>query len=374
MHSLGAFKDLGAGQSLPNPAPLSVFLTRSLSRNDHVGDAPSVPEWGHEALPEGVGRVPAPPRGRGRSRAGGGGARGGAGRAAGPRQPGRSGRRSRGSESRSHVRGRRPNSSRAAAADGPASAGRRAPVRRARAAGGRRGRRSAAPRCGGGPGGCEPRARRRSPPRRRGSAPRARGMRAADSGTWERVRQLAAQGEPAPSCGAGAGPARPRGPAACEPGADAGGPADRPRAGAPSVRADGDCSQPGRCARGGEGGAAAGPGSRRGRARGGAPGRIAERRWQSSRRAPRPGRREGGRGSRAGRGVLQLAGGGLGARRFPAEPPERAAGAGQGHACGRCEMPGRPGPALGGVGKGASPARSWGGPSPAAPVTHLAAP
>nr|XP_035956225.1 kazrin isoform X2 [Halichoerus grypus] len=54
-------------------------------------------------------------------------------------------------------------------------------------------------------------------------------MRAADSGTWERVRQLAAHGEPAPSCG---------------PGADARGPADRPRAGAPSVRADGDCSQP----------------------------------------------------------------------------------------------------------------------------------
>uniref|UniRef100_A0A8C8WRQ2 Kazrin N-terminal domain-containing protein n=1 Tax=Panthera leo TaxID=9689 RepID=A0A8C8WRQ2_PANLE len=69
-------------------------------------------------------------------------------------------------------------------------------------------------------------------------------MRAADSGTWERVRQLAAQGEPAPSCGAGAGPARPPGPAACEAGADAARPADRPRAGAPSVRADGDCSQP----------------------------------------------------------------------------------------------------------------------------------
>ncbi|XP_054939017.1 kazrin-like [Physeter macrocephalus] len=69
-------------------------------------------------------------------------------------------------------------------------------------------------------------------------------MRAADSGTWERVRQLAAQGEPAPSCGAGAGPARPPRPTACEPGADAAGPGDRPRAGAPSVRADGDCSQP----------------------------------------------------------------------------------------------------------------------------------
>ncbi|XP_059547192.1 kazrin isoform X2 [Myotis daubentonii] len=72
-------------------------------------------------------------------------------------------------------------------------------------------------------------------------------MRAADSGSWERVRQLAAQGEPAPSCGAGAGagPARLPGPAACEPCADAAGPGDRLRARAPSVRADGDCSQPG---------------------------------------------------------------------------------------------------------------------------------
>ncbi|XP_070458914.1 kazrin isoform X3 [Equus przewalskii] len=69
-------------------------------------------------------------------------------------------------------------------------------------------------------------------------------MRAADSGSWERVRQLAAQGEPAPSCGAGAGPTRPPGPAACEPGVDAPGPADRPRAGEPSLRADGDRSQP----------------------------------------------------------------------------------------------------------------------------------
>uniref|UniRef100_A0A2K6D3N0 Kazrin, periplakin interacting protein n=1 Tax=Macaca nemestrina TaxID=9545 RepID=A0A2K6D3N0_MACNE len=65
-------------------------------------------------------------------------------------------------------------------------------------------------------------------------------MRAADSGSWERVRQLAAQGEPAPSCGAGAGPTRPPGLAACEQCVDAAG----PRAGAPRVRADGDCSQP----------------------------------------------------------------------------------------------------------------------------------
>uniref|UniRef100_A0A4X1W932 Kazrin, periplakin interacting protein n=1 Tax=Sus scrofa TaxID=9823 RepID=A0A4X1W932_PIG len=59
-------------------------------------------------------------------------------------------------------------------------------------------------------------------------------------GSWE----ARSAGESAPSCGAGAGPARPSGPIACEPGADAAGPSDRPRAGAPSVRADGDCSQP----------------------------------------------------------------------------------------------------------------------------------
>ncbi|XP_023388373.1 collagen alpha-1(I) chain-like isoform X2 [Pteropus vampyrus] len=66
-----------------------------------------------------------------------------------------------------------------------------------------------------------------------GSSPRARGMRAADSGTWERVRQLAAQGELAPSCVEGAGPARPPGPAACERCADAAGPVQpAPRRGA----------------------------------------------------------------------------------------------------------------------------------------------
>ncbi|XP_058160339.1 kazrin isoform X3 [Dasypus novemcinctus] len=70
-------------------------------------------------------------------------------------------------------------------------------------------------------------------------------MRAADSGSWERIRQLAAQGEPVPACGARAGPERLQGPAAyglCE---DAAGPDDRLRAGAPPVRADGDCGQPG---------------------------------------------------------------------------------------------------------------------------------
>uniref|UniRef100_A0A2K5E0B0 Kazrin N-terminal domain-containing protein n=1 Tax=Aotus nancymaae TaxID=37293 RepID=A0A2K5E0B0_AOTNA len=39
-------------------------------------------------------------------------------------------------------------------------------------------------------------------------------------------------------------PARPPGPATCEPCVDAAGPGDRPRARAPRVRADGDCSQP----------------------------------------------------------------------------------------------------------------------------------
>ncbi|KAK2121760.1 hypothetical protein P7K49_003146 [Saguinus oedipus] len=76
-----------------------------------------------------------------------------------------------------------------------------------------------------------------APPRAAaGSAPRAPGVPAADSGSWER-------GEPSPSCGAGAGPARSRGPAACQPCVDAAGPGDRPRAGATRVRADGDCSQ-----------------------------------------------------------------------------------------------------------------------------------
>ncbi|XP_048206236.1 kazrin isoform X2 [Perognathus longimembris pacificus] len=69
-------------------------------------------------------------------------------------------------------------------------------------------------------------------------------MRAADAGSWERVRQLAAQGEPAPSCGPGAGPARLPGPAACEPCADAPGPGGRLGAGAPSSGADDDGRRP----------------------------------------------------------------------------------------------------------------------------------
>uniref|UniRef100_A0A4X1W210 Kazrin n=2 Tax=Sus scrofa TaxID=9823 RepID=A0A4X1W210_PIG len=163
----------------------------------------------------------------------------------GPRQPGSSGRRSRGSESRSHVRG--------SAVEFLACGGRGPPRVRpdgdpwsgARGRpGGRRGRRSAAPRCGGDPRVCEPGARRRSPPRRRGQRPP--GKRHAGGRLWHLGARPPARsaGESAPSCGAGAGPARPSGPIACEPGADAAGPSDRPRAGAPSVRADGDCSQP----------------------------------------------------------------------------------------------------------------------------------
>lgn len=99
-----------------------------------------------------------------------GGAMGGV--SGGPRQPGSSGRRSRGSESRSHVRG--------SAVEFLACGGRGPPRVRpdgepwsgARGrSGGRRGRRSAAPRCGGDPRVCEPGARRRSPPRRRGQRP-----------------------------------------------------------------------------------------------------------------------------------------------------------------------------------------------------------
>uniref|UniRef100_A0A8C5KEJ5 Kazrin, periplakin interacting protein n=1 Tax=Jaculus jaculus TaxID=51337 RepID=A0A8C5KEJ5_JACJA len=69
-------------------------------------------------------------------------------------------------------------------------------------------------------------------------------MRAADAGSWERVRQLAVQSEPAPCCGLG--PGRPPGIEACELCEDsaASGGGDRLRAGASSVAADGDCGQP----------------------------------------------------------------------------------------------------------------------------------
>lgn len=255
MHILAVFKDLDSGLSLPTPVTLAIFLTLSLSRNDHAGDAPS----GQGRAYKGATRPSPGPWGESGRRGGAGGGAGG-GASGGPRQPGRSGRRSRASESRSHVRG--------SAAEFLVCGGRGPPgVRRdgetrsgARArAGGGAGTRLR-PDAAATPGALSPAPAVGAPRAAVGSAPRARGMRAADSGTWERVRQLAAQGEPAPSCGAGAGPARPPGPPACEPGADAAGPGDRPRAGAPSVRADGDCSQPGRCAPGGEGGAAAGRG------------------------------------------------------------------------------------------------------------------
>lgn len=190
-----------------------------------------------------------------------------------------------------------------------------------------------------------------------GSAPRARGMRAADSGTWERVRQLAAQGEPAPSCGAGAGPARPPGPAVCEPSADAAGSSDRPRAGAPSARADGDYSQPGRCAPRREGAAAAGRGAP-GRARGGAPDRdpaAAGGKVLAAPGAPSAGRGEGG-DARDAELVLSLGFSGLGG--FPAEPRRELPREVKATGAVRSRGAGRPGsdpvPVLGSVGMGPS--------------------
>lgn len=182
-------------------------------------------------------------------------------------------------------------------------------------------------------------------------------MRAADSGTWERVRQLAAQGEPAPSCGAGAGPARPPGPAVCEPSADAAGSSDRPRAGAPSARADGDCSQPGRCAPRGEGGAAAGPGAP-GRARGGAPHRdpaAAGGKVLAGPGSPSAGRGAGG-DARDTELVLSLGVSELGG--FPAEPRRelprevKATGAVRSRGAGRPGSGSDPVPVLGSVGMG----------------------
>lgn len=154
-----------------------------------------------------------------------------------PRQPGRDGRRSPRIWSFSHVRGSR----------------RIPPVRRPRTARRPVGLRSLsgrawAARCGGGSAGCEPGVRRRSPARRRGdSRPGQHGMRAADSGSWERVRQLAAHGQPAPSCGRDTGPARAPEPGACELCADAAGPREQPRAGTVPDAADGCGSQSGRC-------------------------------------------------------------------------------------------------------------------------------
>lgn len=79
-----------------------------------------------------------------------------------------------------------------------------------------------------------------------GLASGAHGMRAADSGSWERVRQLAAHGQPVPSCGRDTGPVRAPEPGSCELCADAAGHREQQRAGAVSDAADGYSSQPGR--------------------------------------------------------------------------------------------------------------------------------
>lgn len=76
-----------------------------------------------------------------------------------------------------------------------------------------------------------------------GLASRAHGMRAADSGSWERVRQLAAHGQPTLSCGRDTGPLRAPDPGACELCTDAESPREQQRAGAVTDAADGYGSQ-----------------------------------------------------------------------------------------------------------------------------------
>ncbi|KAL6052220.1 hypothetical protein STEG23_010325, partial [Scotinomys teguina] len=68
-------------------------------------------------------------------------------------------------------------------------------------------------------------------------------MRAADSGSWERVRQLAAHGQPALSCGRDTGPLRTPEPGACELCKDAAGSREQQRAEAVPDAADGYGSQ-----------------------------------------------------------------------------------------------------------------------------------
>lgn len=160
-------------------------------------------------------------------------------------------------------------------------------------------------------------------------------MRAADSGSWERVRQLAAYGQPAPSCGRDTGPARVSEPGACKLCTDATRPREQQGAGAVPDAADGYNSQPGRCSRGREGGVAAGPGVReppgpgaRGRS---GPGALS-RWWQSC----VPERRVGAAGRRT--GVFQFGSWGLGVfRQHPLLPcgrlQEGCREKGQGHAC-----------------------------------------
>lgn len=94
-----------------------------------------------------------------------------------------------------------------------------------------------------------------------GLASRAHGMRAADSGSWERVRQLAAHGQPAPSCGRDTGPLRAPELGACDLCTGAAGPREQQRTGAVDDAAEGYSSQLGRCLRGRQGGLAAGPGA-----------------------------------------------------------------------------------------------------------------
>lgn len=159
-------------------------------------------------------------------------------------------------------------------------------------------------------------------------------MRAADSGSWERVRQLAAHGQPTPSCGRDTGPARVPEPGACKLCADTTGPWEQPRAGPVPDAADGYGSQPGRCSRGREGSVAAGPGVRespgpgaRGRSGPGARSRW----WQScvlDRRVGAAGRRT---------GVFQFGSRGLGVLcQHPfslMEPQQSCRKKGQYHAC-----------------------------------------
>ncbi|XP_021015404.1 kazrin isoform X3 [Mus caroli] len=69
-------------------------------------------------------------------------------------------------------------------------------------------------------------------------------MRAADSGSWERVRQLAAYGQPTPSCGRDTGSARVPEPGACKLCADTTGLREQQGAGAVPDAADGFGIQP----------------------------------------------------------------------------------------------------------------------------------
>lgn len=159
-------------------------------------------------------------------------------------------------------------------------------------------------------------------------------MRAADSGSWERVRQLAAYGQPTPSCGRDTGSARVPEPGACKLCADTTGLREQQGAGAVPDAADGFGIQPGRCSRGREGSVAAGPGVReppgpgaRGRSGPGARSRW----WQSC----VPDHWVGAAGRRT--GVFQFGSSGLGVLwQHPSslmEPQQSCREKGQCHAC-----------------------------------------